>query len=67
MPKPRPKGIDSPVSKFIIKWMSRGQTALYRATNGKIAGRFKSKLPSDLTTPTGNCSLNYWRRINFPI
>ena len=45
MPKPRPKGIDSPVSKFIIKWMSRGQTALYRATNGKIAGSFLEGAP----------------------
>ena len=56
MPKPRPKGIDSPVSKFIIKWMSRGQTALYRATNGKIAGSFLEGAPVALVTTIGRKS-----------
>ena len=56
MPKPRPKGIDSPVSKFIIKWMSRGQTALYRASNGKIAGSFLEGAPVALVTTIGRKS-----------
>lgn len=56
MPKPRPKGIDSPASKFIIKWMSRGQTALYKASKGKIAGSFLEGAPVALVTTIGRKS-----------
>lgn len=53
MPKPRPNGLDTPSTKFIIKWMSRGQTALYKASNGKIAGKFLEGAPVALVTTIG--------------
>lgn len=53
MPKPRPKGLDTPMTKFIIKWMSRGQTALYKVSNGKFGGSFLEGAPVALLTTTG--------------
>ena len=37
--KPRPRGLDSAQSNTIIKWMSRGQTWLYKKTGGKLGGK----------------------------
>lgn len=56
MPKPRPKGLDTPTTKFIIKWMSRGQTALYKISNGKLAGSFLEGAPVALVTTIGRKS-----------
>ncbi len=56
MPKPRPKGIDTPATKFIIKWMSRVQTALYKVSKGKIAGSFLEGAPVALLTTIGRKS-----------
>ena len=56
MPTERPKGLDSPLTKFIIKWMSRGQTALYKVSKGRIAGSFLEGAPVALVTTTGRKS-----------
>jgi hypothetical protein len=36
----RPKGLDSPLTKVIIKWMSRGQTALYKVSKAGLPAAF---------------------------
>lgn len=56
MPTERPKGLDSPLTKIIIKWMSRGQTALYKVSKGKIAGTFLEGAPVALVTTIGRKS-----------
>ncbi|MGY4709642.1 nitroreductase family deazaflavin-dependent oxidoreductase [Mycolicibacterium sp. CBM1] len=56
MPKPRPKGLDSAMTKVIIKWMSRAQTALYKVSNGKIGGSFLEGAPVALLTTIGRKS-----------
>lgn len=56
MPTERPKGLDSPVTKVIIKWMSRGQTALYKVSKGRIAGSFLEGAPVALVTTIGRKS-----------
>lgn len=53
MPTARPKGLDSPLTKFIIKWMSRGQTFLYKKSGGKVAGKFLDGAPVALVTTIG--------------
>jgi deazaflavin-dependent oxidoreductase (nitroreductase family) len=56
MPTERPKGLDSPLTKVIIKWMSRGQTALYKVSKGRIAGSFLEGAPVALVTTIGRKS-----------
>ena len=56
MPTERPKGLDSPLSKVIIKWMSRGQTALYKVSKGRVAGSFLEGAPVALVTTIGRKS-----------
>lgn len=56
MPTERPKGLDSPLTKLIIKWMSRGQTALYKVSKGRIAGSFLEGAPVALVTTIGRKS-----------
>lgn len=51
--KPAPKSLNSPSTKFIIKWMSRAQTFLYKRTSGKVAGSFLQGAPVALLTTTG--------------
>lgn len=51
--KPAPKSLNSPQTKFIIKWMSRIQTFLYKKSGGKIAGSFLQGAPVALLTTTG--------------
>jgi deazaflavin-dependent oxidoreductase (nitroreductase family) len=48
-----PKGLNSPQTKHIIKWMSRANTWLYRKTDGKIGGTFLKGAPVALLTTTG--------------
>lgn len=48
-----PKGLNSPQTKQIIKWMSRANTWLYRKTDGKIGGKFLKGAPVALLTTTG--------------
>ncbi len=48
-----PRGLDSPQSKLIIKWMSRAQTWLYKKTDGKVGGKVLKGAPVALLTTTG--------------
>lgn len=36
----RPKGLDSDAAKTFIKWMSRANVALFKATDGRVLGSF---------------------------
>ena len=53
MAKPAPRGLNSPQTNTIIKWMSRGQTWLYKKTDGKLGGKFLQGAPVALLTTTG--------------
>jgi deazaflavin-dependent oxidoreductase (nitroreductase family) len=55
MAKPAPRNLNSPVTTFVIKWMSRGNTWLYKITKGKRGGTF-NKAPVALLTTTGRKS-----------
>lgn len=41
LPEDRPDGLDSPVTAKVIKWMARGQVAVFKATNGRIGSRWR--------------------------
>ena len=41
MPKPRPNGLDSPLTGRIIKVMSRANVAAYRLTGGRVGGTWR--------------------------
>ena len=51
--KPPPKGLNSPRTKRIIKWMSRANTWIYKKTNGRLGGKFLQGAPVALLTTTG--------------
>lgn len=51
--KPPPKGLNSPMTKHIIKWMSKANTFLYRTTGGRVGGKFLQGAPVALLTTTG--------------
>lgn len=53
MAKPAPKGLNTPRSESIIKWMSKANTWIYRKTDGKIGGKFLQGAPVALLTTTG--------------
>ncbi|TDY06522.1 deazaflavin-dependent oxidoreductase (nitroreductase family) [Mycolicibacterium litorale] len=44
--------MNSPAADFFIKWMSRGNTLLYKATGGRVGGTF-GKAPVALLTTMG--------------
>jgi F420H(2)-dependent quinone reductase len=48
----KPKSLNSPVVGFFIKWMSKGNTWIYKRSNGKLGGTFQ-KAPVALLTTTG--------------
>lgn len=48
-----PRALNSPQTDFIIKWMSRITSTLYRRTNGKIGGKFLKGSPVALLTTIG--------------
>ena len=48
-----PKGLNSPQTKVIIKWMSRINTWAYKATKGKVGGKFLKGAPVALLTTIG--------------
>ena len=52
MAKPTPRYVNTPATDFIIKWMSRGNTWLYKLTAGKRGATFR-KAPVALLTTTG--------------
>ena len=53
MPASRPRGLDTPQSKFITKWMSRINTFVYKKTDGKLGGKFLKGAAVALLTTTG--------------
>jgi F420H(2)-dependent quinone reductase len=48
----KPRALDSPVTGVVIKWMSRANSWLYKASDGKFGGTFQ-KRPVALLTTTG--------------
>jgi len=48
----KPRGLNSHVGTFFIKWMGRGNTWIYRRSNGKLGGKFQNA-PVALLTTTG--------------
>ncbi|MEI7913386.1 MAG: nitroreductase family deazaflavin-dependent oxidoreductase [Mycobacteriaceae bacterium] len=69
--KPPPKGLNTPTTKRIIKWMSRATTWIYQKTDGKIGGKFLQGAPVALLTTTGRKTgeprvspLLFWREGN---
>jgi deazaflavin-dependent oxidoreductase (nitroreductase family) len=52
MPKSPPSYLNKPHADFIIKWMSRSTSWLYKVTGGKLGGTFR-KAPVALLTTTG--------------
>lgn len=51
----KPKSLNSPVTGFFIKWMSRVNTWMYRVSKGNWGGTFQ-KSPVALLTTTGRKS-----------
>jgi len=41
LPDDRPKGLDSPVTVKVIKYMSRAQVAAFKATNGRLGAKWR--------------------------
>ncbi len=71
VPKPAPKGLNSPRAEAVIKWMSRANSWVYKKTDGKIGGKFLQGAPVALLTTTGRKTgeprvnpLLYWREGN---
>jgi len=53
VPKPAPRGLNSPQTRTIIKLMSRANTWLYQKTDGRIGGTFLQGAPVALLTTIG--------------
>lgn len=52
MPKSKPRALNSPLVTFFIKWMGKGNTWVYKLTDGKLGGVFQNA-PVALLTTTG--------------
>lgn len=39
--KPRPKGLESPITRRVMKYAGRAHVAVYRATKGRIGSKFR--------------------------
>jgi deazaflavin-dependent oxidoreductase (nitroreductase family) len=50
MPKSKPRALNSPLVTFFIKWMAKGNTWIYKRTNGKLGGVFQNAPVALLTT-----------------
>jgi deazaflavin-dependent oxidoreductase (nitroreductase family) len=55
-PKSPPQFLNSPFTDFIIKWMSRINTVMYRRSGGEGLGGTFQKIPIALLTTTGRKS-----------
>ena len=61
-PPAKPKGLDAPATVKIIKWMSKANVTMYRATDGRLGSKwrvgsaFPRGLPICLLTTTGRKS-----------
>lgn len=62
LPKDRPEGLDSPITKKVMKVMSRAHVPVFKATNGRIGSKwrvgagFKKPVPTLLLEHTGRKS-----------
>jgi F420H(2)-dependent quinone reductase len=52
MPKSKPRALNAPWVSFFMKWMGKGNTWIYRRTNGRLGGTF-GNAPVALLTTTG--------------
>jgi F420H(2)-dependent quinone reductase len=52
MPKSPPRALNAPWATFFIKWMAKGNTWIYRRSNGKLGGKIQNA-PVALLTTTG--------------
>ncbi|MBE1550088.1 deazaflavin-dependent oxidoreductase (nitroreductase family) [Mycobacterium sp. OAS707] len=52
MPKSPPRNLNSPFADSFIKWMSRGNTWIYKVTGGRLGGTVQ-KAPVALLTTIG--------------
>lgn len=53
MPANPPRALNSPRTDYVMKWMGRITSAVYRGTNGKIGGKFLKGSPVALLTTIG--------------
>lgn len=53
MTKPAPRGLNSPQTESIIKWMSRTQTCTVPEERRQARGKFLQGAPVALLTTTG--------------
>jgi deazaflavin-dependent oxidoreductase (nitroreductase family) len=53
MPKSPPRFLNSPITDFFMKWMSRVNTFMYRRGGGEGLGGTFQKIPVALLTTTG--------------
>jgi F420H(2)-dependent quinone reductase len=59
LPEQRPDGLDSPLVPSIMRWMTKANVWLYRATGGRVGGRwrigaaFRKPVPVCLLTTIG--------------
>jgi F420H(2)-dependent quinone reductase len=56
MPKSQSRFVNSPLSDFFFKWMSRVNTFMYRRSGGEGLGGTFQKIPVALLTTTGRKS-----------
>jgi len=60
--KPRPDGLDAPITRKLMKWLSRAHVAAFRATGGRIGSvwrinaGFRKPVPTLLLDHTGRKS-----------
>jgi deazaflavin-dependent oxidoreductase (nitroreductase family) len=57
LPEERPSGLDSPGAVRFIKYMSKGQVAVFKATNGRIGSKWR--IGAGLTKPVPTFLLNH--------
>jgi deazaflavin-dependent oxidoreductase (nitroreductase family) len=50
--KPRPDGLDTPLTRKIIKWMSKAHVALFRATRGRVGNHWRIGAAFQKPVPT---------------
>lgn len=57
LPQERPKGLDSPGAVTFIKYMAKGQVAMFKATNGRIGSNWR--VGAGLTKPVPTLLLEH--------
>ena len=57
LPEDRPSGLDSPATVKVIKYMAKGQVAVFKATNGRIGSAWR--VGAGLTKPVPTLLLEH--------